>query len=76
MATTPVLSTTQPWDAIGISRSQWYKLDACGRTPSPNARLGERTLVWLLSDLQDWLAAGGPDRETWEKVQQEAKKGK
>lgn len=38
--------------------------DAGGKVPRP-LRLGGRTL-WLVSEINDWLAAGAPDRATWE----------
>jgi predicted DNA-binding transcriptional regulator AlpA len=61
------LATKKPWEACGISRSQWYKLKASGRTPLP-VRLGTRRPVYLITELQSWLAAGAPDRQTWERM--------
>lgn len=37
--------------------------DAAGRLPAP-IRIGGRVL-WRVSDIRAWLAAGAPDRETW-----------
>jgi predicted DNA-binding transcriptional regulator AlpA len=50
---------------LGISRSQWHKLKAQGRTPPP-VYLGSRRPVYVVADLAAWLAAGG-DREEWER---------
>lgn len=58
------LATATPWTVCGISRSQWHKLAASGRTPPP-VRLGTRRPVWLVAELSSWLAAGAPDRQTW-----------
>jgi predicted DNA-binding transcriptional regulator AlpA len=58
------LATAKPWNLVGISRAQWFKLFASGRTPLP-VRLGTRRPVYLISDLEDWLRAGAPDRTTW-----------
>jgi predicted DNA-binding transcriptional regulator AlpA len=58
------LATPTPWAACGISRAQWYKLFNSGRTPLP-VRLGTRRPVYLISELEAWLQAGAPDRETW-----------
>jgi predicted DNA-binding transcriptional regulator AlpA len=60
------LATATPWMACGISRAQWYKLYASGRTPLA-IRLGTRRPVFLLAELESWLQAGAPDRQTWER---------
>jgi predicted DNA-binding transcriptional regulator AlpA len=49
----------------GLSRSQWWKLHASGRIPLP-VRLGTRAPRWRVDELRAWLAAGCPNRETWE----------
>jgi hypothetical protein len=59
------LATSKPWLACGISRPQWYKLAASGRTPLPTARLGARRPVYLIAELRSWLEHGAPDRATW-----------
>lgn len=59
------LATGKPWLICGISRGQWFKLSASGRTPLPSARLGTRRPVYLIAELQAWLEAGAPDRATW-----------
>ncbi len=38
--------------------------DAAGKLPMP-IRLGGRVL-WIVDEIRDWLAAGAPDRDTWE----------
>jgi predicted DNA-binding transcriptional regulator AlpA len=60
------LATPTPWLAGGISRAQWYKLYSSGRTPLA-IRLGTRRPVFLLDELEAWLRAGAPDRQTWER---------
>jgi predicted DNA-binding transcriptional regulator AlpA len=40
--------------------------DAGGKLPAP-IRIGGR-VVWVLSEIRAWLAAGAPDRETWESI--------
>lgn len=52
---------------LGVSRSQLYKLNSQGKLPSP-IRLGTRAPRWRVSDLEAWLAAGCPDRATWERT--------
>src|SRR5262245_57106575 len=48
---------------LGIGLRTVRAWDAAGRLPAP-VRIGGRVL-WRLDELRDWLAAGGPDRETW-----------
>jgi prophage regulatory protein len=38
--------------------------DAAGTIPSP-IRVGGRVL-WRVSEIDEWLAAGSPDRKTWD----------
>ena len=46
----------------GVSFRTWCRLDATGRCPAP-VRIGKRVL-WRLSDLAAWTAAGCPCRES------------
>ncbi len=62
------LATAKPWLVCGISRGQWFKLAASGRTPLP-VRLGTRRPVYLIDELDSWLRAGAPDRQTWQRLQ-------
>ncbi len=39
-------------------------LDASGKLPKP-IKIGGR-VCWLVTEIQDWLAAGAQDRATWE----------
>jgi predicted DNA-binding transcriptional regulator AlpA len=41
-------------------------LDAAGKLPMP-LRIGGR-VVWRVAELRAWLAAGAPDRATWEAI--------
>jgi predicted DNA-binding transcriptional regulator AlpA len=63
------LATAMPWTVCGISRAQWFKLSRSGRTPLP-VRLGTRRPVYLLAELQAWLEAGAPDRQTWQRLRE------
>ena len=65
------LATTKPWVMCGISRAQWFKLYSSGRTPLA-IRLGTRRPVYLIEELESWLKAGAPDRQTWLKMQEGA----
>jgi predicted DNA-binding transcriptional regulator AlpA len=46
--------------------------DAAGRLPSP-IRIGGR-VVWRVDEIRRWLAAGAPDRETWNVIRATHKK--
>ena len=48
----------------GISSATWWRLHAAGKVPRPN-KLGGRTL-WRVQEIREWIAAGCPDRKTWE----------
>jgi predicted DNA-binding transcriptional regulator AlpA len=60
------LSPTNAAAALGVSRSQFWKLNGSGRLPAP-VYLGTRAPRWRLDELRKWLAAGCPDRATWAK---------
>jgi len=60
--------------ACGVSRSQWWKLHASGKVPAP-VRLGAKAPRWRMDELRQWLAAGCPDRLTWDRMQREAQAG-
>lgn len=70
MAPEQPLATAKPWLACGISRAQWFKLAASGRTPLP-VRLGTRRPVYVISELSDWLSAGAPDQKSWQRLREE-----
>jgi predicted DNA-binding transcriptional regulator AlpA len=54
----------------GISRAQWWKLHAAGKTPLP-IYLGTKAPRWRVEELRAWLAAGAPDRQTWLKLRED-----
>jgi predicted DNA-binding transcriptional regulator AlpA len=45
----------------------WRTWDVAGKTPQP-IRIG-RSLRWRASELHAWIAAGCPDRSTWQILQ-------
>jgi excisionase family DNA binding protein len=50
---------------LGISRAQIYRLHSSGRLPLPQY-FGTRAPRWSVAELRAWLAAGCPDRQTWQ----------
>jgi len=56
--------------ALGISRAQFWKLYSAGKLPAP-IRLGSKTPRWVVdgpTGLRAWIAAGCPDRATWQRM--------
>jgi predicted DNA-binding transcriptional regulator AlpA len=51
----------------GVSPRTWYTWDAAGKIPQA-IHIG-RSAFWRPETLRDWVAAGCPDRETWEAMQ-------
>lgn len=47
-----------------VSLRTWRAWDATGKVPQP-VRIG-RAVFWRLDELRAWVAAGYPDRETWQ----------
>ena len=54
---------------LDISRAQLWKLHASGKIPLP-VYLGTKAPRWRADELREWLAAGAPDRLTWQKMQE------
>ncbi len=48
----------------GVSESGWWRAHASQKVPAP-VKIGNRTL-WRTQELRGWIAAGCPDRKTWE----------
>lgn len=51
-------------ELLGVSVRHVRTLDSAGKIPRP-VRIGER-VTWRLDEVRDWLAAGCPDRRTWD----------
>jgi predicted DNA-binding transcriptional regulator AlpA len=51
----------------GVSRAQWWKLHAMAKTPAP-VYLGSKCPRWIRVELEQWLAAGCPDRTAWSRM--------
>jgi predicted DNA-binding transcriptional regulator AlpA len=64
----------QLWDAktfgqrLSLSKRQIFRLNSCGKIPAP-IRIGG-AVRWSEQECSDWLAAGAPDRRTWETLKQ------
>lgn len=51
---------------LGIGRTLFRGLNSQGRIPKP-IKLGRRKL-WSRQELADWIAAGCPPRDKWERM--------
>jgi len=54
---------------LNLSKRQIFRLNSSGKIPAP-IRIGG-AVRWAESTIADWLAAGAPDRKTWEVMKQE-----
>lgn len=51
---------------LSLSKRQIFRLNSCGKIPAP-IRIGG-AVRWRAEECADWLAAGAPDRTTWEQM--------
>lgn len=58
---------------LGLSKRQIFRLNSCGKIPSP-LRIGG-AVRWRALEISAWLAAGAPDRKAWES-REEAEHGR
>lgn len=55
-------------EILSLSKRQIHRLNSCGKIPAP-IRIGG-AIRWSEQEISDWLAAGAPDRRTWEQLKQ------
>ncbi len=53
---------------LSLSKRQVFRLNSCGNLPKP-LRIGG-SVRWVESTIAKWLAAGAPDRRTFEAMQE------
>lgn len=56
---------------LSLSKRQIFRLNSCGKIPAP-IRIGG-SVRWAESTIIKWLAAGAPDRKTFEAIQEAEK---
>jgi len=66
--TEKLLSAKMLGDMLSLSKRQIFRLNSCGKLPKP-LRIGG-SVRWLEKSISEWLAAGAPDRKTFEAMQQ------
>ena len=52
---------------LSLSKRQIFRLNSCGKIPAP-IRIGG-SVRWAESTITEWLAAGAPNRKTFEMQQ-------
>ena len=62
--TTQLLNAKALGGMLALSKRQVFRLNSCGKIPAP-LRIGG-SVRWSESTISKWLAAGAPDRRTWE----------
>ena len=58
---------------LSVSLVHIRRLDSAGKLPSA-VRLGN-CVSWRRGEIEEWLAAGSPNREKWIAIQTASKKG-
>ncbi|MCY2945261.1 MAG: AlpA family phage regulatory protein [Planctomycetota bacterium] len=58
---------------LSVSLVHIRRLDSAGKLPKP-VRLGN-CVSWRRAEIEEWLAAGSPNREKWLAIQSASKKG-
>ena len=65
-----LLSAKTVGQKLSLSKRQIFRLSACGKFPKP-LKIGG-SVRWIASEIENWLAAGAPDRRTWEAMKMAA----
>jgi prophage regulatory protein len=60
----PVITAAEAAALFHKTARSWRNWDAAGKVPRP-IRIG-RSTFWRPEEIEAWIAAGCPDRETWE----------
>jgi len=71
IATERALTAKAVGEMLSLSKRQVFRLNSCGKIPAP-IRIGG-SVRWAESTITAWLAAGAPDRQTFEAMQGVAK---
>jgi predicted DNA-binding transcriptional regulator AlpA len=53
-------------EMLSLSKRQIFRLNSSGKIPAP-LRIGG-AVRWSAQECAEWLAAGAPDRRTWEEM--------
>jgi predicted DNA-binding transcriptional regulator AlpA len=59
------------WTKLALSSATFWRRRAAGKLPDP-IKIGGNVLRWRLDEVDAWIDAGCPDRETWNAMRQAA----
>jgi predicted DNA-binding transcriptional regulator AlpA len=62
-----LIDAAQAASLCGLSRSTWFSMQSCGAIPAAVLRRG-RLVRWSRQEIESWISAGCPSRDTWEIV--------
>lgn len=65
-----LLKADEVGEMLNLSTRQIYRLEKEGKMPA--AVHLSRSVRWLESEINAWLKAGTPDRQTWEKMKEQS----
>jgi predicted DNA-binding transcriptional regulator AlpA len=68
MVKTNLLTARAVGEILSLSKRQVFRLNSSGKIPQP-VRIGG-SIRWIESQINEWIAAGAPDRKTFETMQQ------
>jgi predicted DNA-binding transcriptional regulator AlpA len=66
---TQLLTAKALGQMLSLSKRQIFRLNSCGKIPAP-IRIGGSVRWDLERDIKPWLAAGAPDRKSWEAMKE------
>jgi len=64
-----LLGAKQLATVLNISPGHLHALDNTGKLPSP--RRLNKSVRWSVAEIREWIAAGCPDRITWNQIKNE-----
>ena len=64
-----LLSAKELAKMLSLSKRQIFRLDSCGKLGVTKLKIGGSVRFSAL-EVSDWLAAGAPDRRTWQAMKQ------
>lgn len=68
---TTAISASDLARRIGVSMRHVRRMDSMGKIPKP-VRIGN-SVRWIVSEIEAWLQAVAPDRQSWEAMKGDAK---
>jgi predicted DNA-binding transcriptional regulator AlpA len=60
---------------LNVSVRTIRALDCAGKLPRP-VRIGGRSVRWAVSEIEGWLRARCPNRQTWETLKNDGRPGR